>query len=187
MPERAILDWIGPDDQIQARIYSRWAPPAQQLPALADFLADHTATGTEPPTLDHYRAWTHDHGPHLITAIVAPGTPERTATVDYRYRVRLHPLQITARTRTGTDWATTAQADSPATLYAHAAQLLAEQAARVRTLTHSQPRPPYAAHLADPAALAAAASRHEVNAAAAGWWPDDPAPLHRVDHPTRQP
>ncbi|MGA5820017.1 hypothetical protein ACPC54_19395 [Kitasatospora sp. NPDC094028] len=183
MPERAILEWIGPDDQTQARIYSRWAPPTQQLPALADFLADHTATTTEPPTLDHYRAWTHDHGPHLITAVVAPSTPERTTAVDYRYRVRLDPLQITARTRTGTNWTTTAQTDSPAALYACAAQLLAEQAARIRTLTHDHPRPPYAAYLADPTALAAAASRHEINAAAAGWWPDDHDSPNGVDHP----
>lgn len=114
MPERAIIDWTGPDGRPEARLYSRWSPPAQQIPALADFLS------------------------------AGPYPNDCNLTVD-----------------------------SLGELFATAAQLIAGQALRIRALTEAFPRPPYAAYLADPNALEAAAVRHEANAAAAGWWPED--------------
>lgn len=171
MPERAIIDWTGPDGRPEARLYSRWAPPAQQIPALADFLS--TASHPEQHSLTAYRAWVGEHAPHLITAVTTPTAPEPGSAIDYRYTVQTHPLRVTARTHRPDRPDTILSADSPGELFATAAQLLVAQALRIRALTEAFPRPPYAAYLADPDALETAAVRHEANAAAAGWWPDD--------------
>ncbi|WP_327258263.1 hypothetical protein [Streptomyces sp. NBC_01244] len=178
MSERAVIDWLDPNGRPEARLYSRWSPPAQQIPALADFIAAHPhpdACG-----LADYRAWVTEHAPHLITAVTAPTAPEPAAAIAYRYTVQTNPLRIVAQTYRHERWETSTTTGSPGELFAAAAQLLAAQALRVRALTEAFPRPPYAAHLASPHALEAAAVRHEANAAAAGWWPDehpDHAPL----------
>ncbi|MEV6956572.1 hypothetical protein [Streptomyces sp. NPDC051183] len=171
MPERAIIDWTGPDGRPEARLYSRWSPPAQQIPALADYLAAAPHPGAW--TLASYRAWVSEHAPHLITAVTSPTAPEPASAIDYRYTVQTHPLRVTARTHRPDCPDTVLTADSPGELFATAAQLLAAQALRIRALAEAFPRPPYAAYLANPDALEAAAVRHEAGAAAAGWWPDD--------------
>ncbi|MEU3904191.1 hypothetical protein AB0F20_10265 [Streptomyces goshikiensis] len=171
MPERAIIDWTSPDGQPEARLYSRWAPPAHQIPALADFLSTPAPTGTH--DLTAYRTWITEHAPHLITAVTTPQAPERGTPIDYRYTIQTQPLRVTATTHHPEQPASTRTITSTGELFAAAAQLLAGQALRIRALTEAYPRPPYAAYLADPDALEAAAVRHEASAAAAGWWPDD--------------
>ncbi|PCG82309.1 hypothetical protein CIB93_30855 [Streptomyces sp. WZ.A104] len=184
MPERAILDWLGPDDRTEARIYSRWAPPTHQIPALADYVA--TLARPEQITLAGYRAWAHARAPHLITAVVPPSVPERPGHPDYRYTLRTHPFRVTVRGQREGAWADLASADSPGDLFAAAARILSEQALRIRSLAEALPLSPFAAYLGSPDSLEAAAIRHEANAAAAGWWPDEhDLPVASLD-PTTQ-
>ncbi|MFE7135903.1 hypothetical protein ACFVIM_34135 [Streptomyces sp. NPDC057638] len=170
MPERSILDWYGPGDRPLARIYSRWAPPPHQLPALADCLAEQPEPHAA--SLDAYRQWAHAHAPHLISAVIDPAVPETPVLPDYRYTVRTNPLRITARVQRAGVWTTLLESGDLGDLHAEAARLLAEQALRIRALREPHPHPPFAIHLGDPARLEAAAVRHETSAAAAGWHPD---------------